>query len=315
MSEFINVVLLGLLAVTALRVIFLQDLFAVIMLFSLYSFLSALIFVNLDAVDVAFTEASCRDFDGTDVRNVSPHRTEHRKKADIPLSILLFMLVTGAALSMGHLTCRHLVIPTIQLKLVARHIDVSPEEVGLPNMVTSVLASYRGFDTLGETAVFFAAAIGVISLSIPKKERVNKIDGAIPRSTACYYKTHCTTDYSFCPLCPISWRLRTLWEFSGGVIAAAAFILYSLVFGLEFSMQVVKSKLLLLLAPFGVLLYAGTGVLSMLFGGNFLDSQQSNRRAALWHYYYRIGCWHHGICSDASIFYSFAGQATRKDPQ
>ena len=58
MADFIDLVLLAMLALTALRIIFLKDLFAVVMLFGIYSFLSALIFINLDAVDVAFTEAS-----------------------------------------------------------------------------------------------------------------------------------------------------------------------------------------------------------------------------------------------------------------
>jgi multicomponent Na+:H+ antiporter subunit B len=37
-------------------------------------------------------------------------------------------------------------------------------ETGIPNVVTSVLASYRGFDTLGETVVIFTAGIGVLLL-------------------------------------------------------------------------------------------------------------------------------------------------------
>ena len=43
-------------------------------------------------------------------------------------------------------------------------------ETGVPNVVTSVLASYRGFDTLGEVIVVFTAAIGV--LSILKRDKV-----------------------------------------------------------------------------------------------------------------------------------------------
>jgi multicomponent Na+:H+ antiporter subunit B len=45
-----------------------------------------------------------------------------------------------------------------------RYIEDSPTEVGVPNMVTSVLASYRGFDTLGETVVIFTAGVGVLAL-------------------------------------------------------------------------------------------------------------------------------------------------------
>ena len=43
-----------------------------------------------------------------------------------------------------------------------RYIQDSPKETGLPNMVTSVLASYRGYDTLGEVVVIFTAGIGVL---------------------------------------------------------------------------------------------------------------------------------------------------------
>jgi len=45
-----------------------------------------------------------------------------------------------------------------------RFLEVSGDEVGPPNIVTSVLASYRGYDTLGETVVVFAAGIAVMSL-------------------------------------------------------------------------------------------------------------------------------------------------------
>ena len=34
----------------------------------------------------------------------------------------------------------------------------------MPNVVTAVLASYRGYDTLGETTVVFTAGAGVIAL-------------------------------------------------------------------------------------------------------------------------------------------------------
>jgi multicomponent Na+:H+ antiporter subunit B len=45
-----------------------------------------------------------------------------------------------------------------------RYIEKSGSEVGLPNIVTSVLASYRGYDTLGEVTVIFTAAVGVLIL-------------------------------------------------------------------------------------------------------------------------------------------------------
>ena len=45
-----------------------------------------------------------------------------------------------------------------------RYIEKSGEETGVPNIVTSVLASYRGYDTMGETTVIFTAVVGVLLL-------------------------------------------------------------------------------------------------------------------------------------------------------
>jgi len=59
--------------------------------------------------------------------------------------------------------------------------------------------------------------------------------------------------------------------FQAGVILSVAFILYALVFGLETAEQIVPPHVLRILASTGVLIYAGTGVATMLMGGNFLD--------------------------------------------
>src|SRR5690606_6223810 len=48
--------------------------------------------------------------------------------------------------------------------VAARYLEASYEEIGIPNVVASVLASYRGFDTLGEVVVIFVAGMGVLAL-------------------------------------------------------------------------------------------------------------------------------------------------------
>ena len=45
-----------------------------------------------------------------------------------------------------------------------RYIEKSMEETEVPNLVTSVLADYRSYDTLGETTVIFSAGMAVILL-------------------------------------------------------------------------------------------------------------------------------------------------------
>ena len=59
--------------------------------------------------------------------------------------------------------------------------------------------------------------------------------------------------------------------FQAGVILSVAFILYTLVFGLETTEKILPPFVLRILASTGLLIYAGTGVATMLMGGNFLD--------------------------------------------
>jgi multicomponent Na+:H+ antiporter subunit B len=59
--------------------------------------------------------------------------------------------------------------------------------------------------------------------------------------------------------------------FQAGVIAAGAIIVYALIFGLEAAQQVVPRRLVEFLVPLGVLVYAGTGAVALLYGQNFLD--------------------------------------------
>ena len=59
--------------------------------------------------------------------------------------------------------------------------------------------------------------------------------------------------------------------FQAGVIVAAGLVLYALVFGLDTASEVIKEWVLLLLVPLGVLIYAGVGLASLYFGGNYLD--------------------------------------------
>ena len=59
--------------------------------------------------------------------------------------------------------------------------------------------------------------------------------------------------------------------FQAGVIFAAAFVLYTLIFGLEAAKKVAKPSLVQSLVALGVLLYVGTGIMGILLGGNFLD--------------------------------------------
>lgn len=278
MAIIIDLVLLAMLAITALRVIFLKDLFAVVMLFGIYSFLSALIFVSLDAVDVAFTEASVGAGISTVLMLSTIALTGRKEKQTTHSSLLPFIVVcvTGAALIYGTLDMPpfgHADNP-IHEHVAPRYIEESPKEVGLPNMVTSVLASYRGFDTLGETVVVFSAMVGVLALlGVARPEEKDIKESGL--------KAHAVLHEVAKLIIPLVLLFALYVQFHGdfgpgggfqaGVIGAAAFILYALVFGLPKAFAVVGPQFLKTMASFGVLLYAGVGLFSMYKGGHFLD--------------------------------------------
>ncbi len=156
------------LALTAVAIVVLRDLFAVVMLFGIYSLLSASIFLVLDAVDVSFTEAAV----GAGISTVlmlgtlaltARHEQPSSRRRWLPL---LVVLVTGAALLYATRDMPRWGDPDapIQRHVAPRYIQDGERETGVPNIVTAVLASYRGYDTLGEVTVIFTAGVGVLVL-------------------------------------------------------------------------------------------------------------------------------------------------------
>jgi len=164
------VVLFTLLAITALGLVRVRGLFAAVMLTGIYSLLTASLFVWMDAVDVAFTEAAVGAGITTVLMlgtlalvRVLPERNESRHGQLLPLAAVV---LTGAALVYATFDMPRYGDPQAPAHqhVAPRYLQQSIDEVGLPNVVTSVLASYRGYDTLGEVAVIFTAGIGVLML-------------------------------------------------------------------------------------------------------------------------------------------------------
>lgn len=169
-EALINVALLTFLVVTALTIARLRNVFPVAMLTGLFSLLTASLFVQLDAVDVALTEAAVGAGVITILFLATFGLTRSREK---PVSKrhtrtgLAVTLVTGAGLVYATLDMPYVgdaESPVHQHHLREHYLETSRKEIGIPNTVTAVLASYRGLDTLGEVAVVFTAGAGVFML-------------------------------------------------------------------------------------------------------------------------------------------------------
>ena len=104
--------------------------------------------------------------------------------------------------------------------------------------------------------------------------------------------------------------------FQAGVIAAAAVIFYSLIYGLPKARKVVPGWLVETMLAAGVLIYAGVGIAGIFLDGNFLDyfvlsadSVAGQHRGIFW---VEVG-----VATTVSgvmlkIFYMFAGRGRQE---
>jgi multicomponent Na+:H+ antiporter subunit B len=161
-------VLLLMMAAVTVVIAVQRNLFGVVILAGVYSFLMATVLVALDAVDVAMTEAAVGAGISTVLFLSALHlsRGEELKPLHKPLLPLVVVIATGGALVYGTFDLPAFSDPgaPIHQHVAPRYIRDGLRETGVPNLVTAVLASYRGYDTLGETTVVFTAGIGVIVL-------------------------------------------------------------------------------------------------------------------------------------------------------
>jgi multicomponent Na+:H+ antiporter subunit B len=181
-------------------------------------------------------------------------------------------------------------------------IEKTMEETSVPNIVTAVLADYRGYDTMYETAVIFSAGLACfILLRIFKREEPGerlyrhvltgvtvRVEGAkLPLSddferidatwtpSDLIIKTVCRLLIPFIQLFALYVIAHGHHSpgggFQGGVILGASIILLAMSQDLRTCVQRLREKLDAILCAVGVLIYAGAGALCLLLGLNFLD--------------------------------------------
>lgn len=183
------------------------------------------------------------------------------------------------------------------------YIEKTVEETAVPNIVTSVLADYRGYDTMFETTVVFSAAVACFFIlrlfgGADTGERLYrhtptgmtfriKMGGKLP-ATGEFERIDTdwvphdiiikTTVRLVIPFIQI-FALYVIAHghhspgggFQGGVILGASIILFAVSYSLRTAMKRTGEKRCGLLSAAGVSIYAGAGALCMILGANYLD--------------------------------------------
>ena len=184
------------------------------------------------------------------------------------------------------------------------YIEHTIEDTSVPNIVTSVLADYRGFDTMFETIVIFTAGIACFFLLrvIVDKDKDSRLyhhaltgmtlrikeGGKLPKESTEFQridsewvpydlimKTTCRLVVPFIQLFALYVIAHGHHSpgggFQGGVIIGAATILFALSNDLRTAIVRLSEKIAASYCSTGVFIYAGTGLLCLVLGLNFLD--------------------------------------------
>ncbi|MFZ5812249.1 MAG: hydrogen gas-evolving membrane-bound hydrogenase subunit E [Thermodesulfobacteriota bacterium] len=185
------------------------------------------------------------------------------------------------------------------------YIQGSLDQTHTPNFVTSVLADYRGFDTMFETSVVFLAGMSCFFiLRALRRKSLSEVyyyrhkptgtvlamlaPRRVPPRSSCFERidadwtpqdlvveTMCLFMVPFIQIFALYVIAHGHYSpgggFQGGVLLAASFLLVGLSRDLRTVERLLTEKKAILTAAAGVCVYAGTGLLALFFGGNFLD--------------------------------------------
>ena len=283
-SLFLIVVLLF--GITSLAM---QNLMSAAIVFGAYSFLMCLIWTAMGAVDVAFTEAAV----GAGVSTVFIVATIHNCGVTAkPMNSRIGFKLFAGAIAVGTGAFLLSALPDfpvwgdpqspVNSTVAPYYIENTIRDAHVPNIVTTVLADYRGFDTLLETAVVFIACIAIYSILRVDSAKSTVDEPDVVTSPPAYDPTDSLIIRQASRIMVPFMQIFALYViahghyspgggFQGGVILGASVILLCISFDLKFVLRQWTEKRIMILTALGVLIYASVGVACLFMDGNYLD--------------------------------------------
>lgn len=271
--------MMTLLIMAAFAAVTVRDLLSSVVFLSFFSIIMAVLYVLFDAPDVALTEASV----GAGISTVLFLGALSHSSASLGKRKWFFYIPAIIAVSAIAITLIQplLTLPAYgdpqaphQQHLAPYYIQHMKEDIGIPNLVTAILGSYRGFDTLGETAVIFLAAmavVGVLKTHFHTKQRYDT--HTLRHMIVAREVSHLLLPFIliFAFYVQFHGEISPGGGFQAGILFASGFILYGLLHGGHRLRRIFPYWLVTRMAALGVFLYAGTGAVTMLLGGKLLE--------------------------------------------
>jgi len=273
--------LLTLLVITAIAIVRAEDLFVSVILTTIFSLLMAINFFILDAADVALTEAAVGAGVTTVIFLCALALTGDQEKPQKQGQKVALVIVSILALVIIYSTFDNPQLgdpdAPVHQHVAPWYLEKTPEYMDFPNVVTAILSSFRGYDTLGEVFVVFAACIGVLfilGVSPPRKA----MQVSVKKSGLRHHLIPQVVGRLLIPFI-VLFGLYTQFHgeygpgggFQAGALIATGVILFALLEGEAEALRAVPRRVLLGMVVGGALLYGSVGVVCILMGGAFLD--------------------------------------------
>ena len=273
--------LLTLLVLTAVAIVRTDNLFVAVMLMAIFSLLMAANFFILDAADVALTEAAVGAGVTTVIFLGALALTAERERSKsvgrwlalgiVSLIVLVLIYATFDKPRLGDPNA------PVHQHVAPWYLEKTPELIGIPNVVTAVLGSFRGYDTLGEVFVVLAACIGVMFI-LGIAPPAHRSPGEAENSGLSHHVVPQVVGRILIPFI-ILFGLYVQFHgeygpgggFQAGAIIATGLILHAILEGESAALRSIPRSVLLGMVAGGALLYTLVGIAGILLGGNFLD--------------------------------------------
>lgn len=277
------IMLLFLIAIT-ICIIFVRNILAIMIIYCAFSFAAMILYMFSGAPDVAFTEAVIGVISTlyfvVALRSTQRHakRFTNKRKASFVLGVILtitilviFSLIVDRLPSIGDPTSAP------NMHIAKYYIENGEPLTEAPNLVTEILADFRGFDTMLETTVMFLAGMAVCLILSNRREyrwdpaiyekdrRFDGIDLRVIMAVAI------PLILVFAVYVLMHGEVSLGGGFQAGALLAIAYILFCTFDNPGRFRFRVALRLTISLAACGVIIYALAGLIPMLNGGKFME--------------------------------------------
>lgn len=164
-------------AIACLQLIISKSLIESVIIMSVFSLFIGICYLFMDAPDVAMTETALGACLSTCVLlnlvKIVGNDVGEVKKSKITLATILCIVfiacLSWASMDLPYFGSKE---SPLQTHLTEYYIENTKQDIAIPSIVAAILASYRGYDTLGETTVILIAGLGVLVI-ISRRKKTN----------------------------------------------------------------------------------------------------------------------------------------------